>query len=128
MPGTIVVDATRNVFLGLIDNLHVRLSSRDGTEVYFEDRTVMGTEHHRILGTPRSPLALPEDIRADAVIATHDGRYLISGNAVLDLESNTVVANLPRSIATGQQFAGAREPGGPGPDARRFEHLLLRRQ
>lgn len=109
LPGTVVIDLDGDTLLGLIGNKYVVGISPDGGEIYTSDRTVIGTDTHRELRT----LPFTLDIPPNGFIVSPDGTRLYSRNERLDVQSNTLLAELPLNIMTGSSWAGAPIPGGP---------------
>lgn len=113
LSGTIVIDVDDNVFLGFIENKHVRGISPDGKQLYMDDLSVFSTATNQELPPPSSPLAFSQPIPSDGFLVSPDGTQLYSRDEVLDLATNQLLANkLPASIETGDSYAGPNQ-GGP---------------
>ncbi|HEX4959313.1 MAG TPA: glycoside hydrolase family 2 TIM barrel-domain containing protein [Thermoanaerobaculia bacterium] len=110
LPGTIVIDLDAGVFLGLIDQQHVRGISADGSAVYMDTRAVISTASHASL----PPLPFSASLPVNGFLVSPLGDYLYSGNEIVNRSSNTLSpSHLPASILTGNSFGGAAIPGGP---------------
>jgi exo-beta-1,3-glucanase (GH17 family)/DNA-binding beta-propeller fold protein YncE len=109
LPGTIVIDLDNDTLLGLIEKKHVVGISPDGSEIYTSDKTVISTDTHQELRI----LPFTQDIPGNGFIVSPDGTRLYSRNERLDVQTNTLLQNLPIDIITGSSWAGAPIPGGP---------------
>ncbi|MEW6600679.1 MAG: glycosyl hydrolase family 17 protein, partial [Nitrospirota bacterium] len=109
LPGTIVIDLDNDTLLGLINDKHVVGISPDGSEIYTSDKTVISTDTHQTLRT----LPFTNYIPGNGFVVSPDGTRLYSRNERLDVQSNTLLENLPIDITTGSSWLGAPVPGGP---------------
>lgn len=111
--GTFVIDVDDNIFLGFIENKHVRGISPDGSQIYMDDLSVVSTSTHQELPSPSSPLAFTQPIPTDGFVVSPDGSQLYSDEEILNLMTNQLLTtSLPASIETGYTYAGPTQ-GGP---------------
>jgi uncharacterized protein YfaP (DUF2135 family) len=125
--GTIVIDVDNNIFLGFIQNKHVRGISPDGKQIYMDDLSVIDTATHQELQPPASPLTFSQSIPSDGFLVSPDGRRLYSRDEGLDVATNQLLPNrLPVNIETGAPYDGP-DQGGPAitPDGQRIFCLGL---
>jgi len=114
LPGTIVINLDSGVFLGVIDQQHVRGISTDGTKIYTQSRAVITTSSHSVVGPPGGPLPFSSDLPANAFLVGPLGDFLYSANEIVDRSSSALLsAHLPVSIVTGSSLGGNPIPGGP---------------
>lgn len=104
--GTIVISLETDAVLGLIESKHALGISPNGEKLYFSDRTVFSTATHQEVGPLVSPLNFSQDIYKKSFIVSPGGERLYSRNEVLDLTTNTLVADLPANISTGVNYGG----------------------
>jgi hypothetical protein len=119
LDGTIVIDLDAGGIVGFLPGAHVRGIAPSGQEIYFEDRAVLSTDHHQVVRA----LPFSSPISASAFLVSPDGTNLFSGDEIVDVPSNALLARrLPLSIASGSSWSGAPVPGGPGisPDGRKI--------
>ena len=113
-PGTIVLDHTNNVILGILFNKHIRGISPDGQYLYMHDRSVIQTIDHQETRSLINPLNFSENIPHNGFLVSPDGIHLYSRDEILDLKTNQILpATLPVNILTGVPFTNASIPGGP---------------
>ena len=112
LDGTILIDIDKNVVLGFIEGKHIRGIAHDGRQIFLNDKTVINTEFHQT--TTLTLSCSLEDIPSNAFLVSPLGDFVICGDEVIDLITNSVrPENLPVSILTGTSFGGAPTSGGP---------------
>jgi exo-beta-1,3-glucanase (GH17 family) len=109
LDGTVVIDPQQNAVLGIIPGEHIAGISADSSEIFMTDRNVYSTANHQLL----FQLAFSQPIDPSAFAVSPTGDRLYSGTQVLNLASNTLLAALPQSIATGSGYLTSPIPGGP---------------
>ncbi len=129
LPGTIVIDLDSGVFLGLLDQQHVRGISTDGSRIYMQSRLVINTASHTVAGSPGGPLPFSVDLPSNAFLVGSLGDYLYSANEIVDRLSNTLSSShLPASIVTGELLSLSAYPWRAHDYAGRTVHLLWRQR
>lgn len=88
--GIIVINQTKRVFLGVLQNTQIVGVSRDGAEIFLEDGRRFTTHNHAFTG---ESLPLYEWIYD--LVFSNDNQYVYYHDVKLDLDTNEIVEILP---------------------------------
>lgn len=110
LTGTLVINLDTRLFLGLLDQQHVRGIAPDGSSLYMASRAFVSTESHAVVGPPGGPLPFSADLLVNGFLVAPQGDYLYSRQEIVSRPANLLSpSSLPASILTG----GASTSGGP---------------